>query len=237
MSWLSQGLDWLGGQFDSGSSWGSDVSNWFGGGSTGQIGLNLDGSPIMGPTSGGSGSGFNLGDNWLTRNWDSIGKVVNAGRGIYNMFDANNNQQGVRSNLLDAYANYMMQQQLYNQQLAGMRGGGGGGGGRARAAQLAAAKNALKVQEKYLKDLQKQYKPYADSAKALTPKMTKNYKQYLDSTALLNQYLTPTVMGQMKAPIAPAYQTNIPSESYKAPSFEGKSVSFPTLEEILKGAK
>lgn len=236
MSWLSDGFDWLGGQFGSGNNWGSDLSNFFGGGSTGQIGTNMDGSPIMGPTSSGGG-GFNFGDNWLTRNWDTIGKVVNAGRGIYNMFDANGNRQGVRNDLLDAYSQYMMQQQLYNQQMAGMGGGGGGGGGRARAAQLAAAKKALAVQKKYLTDLQKQYKPYADAAKTLTPKMTKNYKQYLDSTALLNAYLTPTVMGQMKAPIAPAYTQNIPSSAYETPKLEGGAVSFPTLEEILKGAK
>lgn len=235
MSWLSDGLDWFGGQVDSGSSWGSDLSNYFGGGSTGQIGTNRDGSPIMGPTSSGGG-GFNFGDNWLTRNWDTIGKVVNAGRGIYNMFDSNNNRQGVRNDLLDAYTQYMMQQQLYNQQIAGM-GGGGGGGGRARAAQLAAAKKALTVQKKYLTDLQKQYKPYADAAKALTPKMTKNYQQYLDSTALLNAYLAPTVMEQMKAPVTPAFQQNIPDASYKTDSFAGPDVSFPTLEEILKGAK
>ena len=147
--------------------------------------------------------------SWLDRNWDTIGKVATAGKNIYDAWDANDARGDSRSEIFnvlgrmaaddDAYAKQMYD---YRNQQAGARAAAA----RANdAARRKAAKKALKIQKKYLKQMIAQYQPYADAAKFLTPKMSQNYGQYLDTTSLLNQYLTPKVMQNMGQPAQPAW--------------------------------
>lgn len=223
----------------------SSVGSIFGGGSSSSsspIGQNMDGSFIYGPSSSSSGGGsFDIGNSWLGRNWDNIGKAVNFGRQVYNVFDANSARQGVRNDLLDGYQKAMLAQNQYAQQMAAYNQQQAAGAAAARrqtdAARQKAAKKALKIQEKYLKNLSAQYQPYADAAKMLTPKMAENYKQYLDTTALLNAYLAPKVMDQLGQPPKPAYSIPIPQSATSAPSVQSEAISFPTVEEMLSRRK
>lgn len=195
--------------------------------------LDSIGSAIGGLFGGGSSGS----DTWLTRNWDNIRNVANAGRQVYNLFDVNNQRQGVRSDLLGVYEQMAAQDAAYQQQMAAynaQRSASAAAAARANAAaQRAAANKALKVQKKFLKQMSANYQPYADAAKSLTPEMSKNFKQYLDTTALLNQYLAPTVMQQMAAPVQPAFTIPVPKAAYASPRVEGQAVSFPTPEQIM----
>jgi len=227
-------FEWIGDAVDT-------VGGWFGGGSSSSpIGQNMDGSFIYGPSSSGGG-GFSFDNSWLGRNWDNIGRAVNAGRGIYNLFDANSNRQGVRNDLLDVYQNSMLANSAYQQQMMAYNQAAAAAAAAARRkeeeARQKAAKKALAIQKKYLTQLAKDYKPYADAAKMLTPKMADNYKQYLDSTAMLNAYLSPKVMDQLSKPPTPSYSINIPQSAYSAPSVKSENVTFPTVEEMLNRRK
>lgn len=236
MTWFSDAADWVGGLFGSSGSSGSSST---------PIGQNMDGSFIYGPSSGGGGGGgdffSSIGNSWIGRNWDNIGKGINVGRQLYNMFDMNSARQGVRGDLLDSYQKAMLADAAYQQQVAAYNQQQAAGAAAARrrtqAAQQKAGKKALKVQEKYLKELIGQYQPYADAAKMLTPKMAQNYSQYLDTTGLLNAYLTPKVMDQMGQAPKPAYSYSIPESSYSIPAVKGEAISFPTVEEMLKKGK
>lgn len=199
-------------------TWLSDAADYIGG--------------LFGGDSSGSGSG--LSDSWLGRNWDSIANIADKGRQVYNYLDMNNARQGTRSDLLGAYQQMAAQDALYQQQLAQYQQGQAAAARANDAARRAAANKALKVQKKYLKQLEKNYQPYADAAKMLTPEMGKNFKQYLDTTSLLNQYLAPTVMQQFQQPVQPTYQMNVPESAYAAPKVEGQAVSFPTVEELMR---
>lgn len=85
----------------------------------------------------------------------------------------------------------------YNQMYGGSGGrrGGGGGGGRAAAAAATEAnrQRALKrathhLMKTYDKTMD-MYKPFADTATQLLPKMQQTYTQGLDTSGLLNAYL------------------------------------------------
>ena len=231
MSWFSDLGDWVGSSVDSNSTWGSDAGDW--------MTTNFGDSSGTG-TTGGSGSQM-FGDSWLGRNWGTIGNVANTGRGLYNLFDANNSRKGVRSDVLGVYERMMAQDQEYRQQMAEFQAQQSGAAAAARrqndAARLVAAGKALKVQKKGLKALQKQYEPYAEAAKMLTPKMAENYKQYLDTTALLNQYLSPSVMRTLNETPKPAWAQEIPQSAYSVPVVQSEPVSFPTLAEVLRGGR
>lgn len=231
MSWLSDIGDWVGSSAGSESSWGSDAGDWF----TKNFGNSSDAG-----TTGGGPSGV-FGDSWLGRNWDTIGNVANTGRGVYNLFSSNNARKGVRSDVLGVYERMMAQDQEYRDQMAQFQAQQSGAAAAARrqndAARMVAAGKALKVQKKHLKALQKQYEPYADAAKMLTPKMADNYKQYLDTTALLNQYLSPSVMRSLTETQKPAWAQEIPQSAYSVPVVQSEPVSFPTMAELLKGGR
>lgn len=176
----------------------------------------------------------NISDTWVGRNFDNILKVADKGRQVYNYLDMNNARQGTRSDLFGAYEQMAAQDAAYQQQLAQYQAGQQAAARANDAARRAAANKALQVQKKYLKQLEKNYQPYADAAKMLTPEMSKNFKQYMDTTALLNQYLTPTVMNNFSQPVQPSYSMQVPQSAYAAPKVEGQAVSFPTVEELMK---
>lgn len=225
MTWFSDAADWVGGLFGGSSS--SDAYS----------------QGIQGPAmrDGSFSKPFDIENSWLGRNWDNIGRAVNAGRGIYNLFDMNSNRQGVRNDLMGAYQNAMLADAAYQQQMAAYNqqraAGAAAAARRTQAAQQKAAKKALKIQEKYLKELIGQYQPYADAAKMLTPKMADNYKQYLDTTGMLNAYLAPKVMDQLGQPPKPAFSYSIPESAYSTPVVKPEAISFPTVEEMLKKGK
>lgn len=202
MTWLSDAWD--------------AVSGWFGGGDSSS-----------------SGSGFD--DTWVGRNWDSIGKGVEAGRKLYNLFDVNDSRQDVRSQMGDLYTKLAQEDEAYRQQMAAYNQQRSAGAAAARrkneAAQRKAQAKALQIQKKYLEQMAASYQPYADAAKSLTPKMADNYKQFLDTTALLNQYLTPTVSKTLTSAPTPAATPQLMADAYKGSS---QPVAFPSLEEILK---
>lgn len=224
-------------------SWASDawdaVSGWFGGsgGSSEPIGQNLDGSYMYGPSSGGGGGGswFNDAYNWADRNWDKIGKGIDAGRKIGNLFDMNGARQGVRSDMNELYTQLAQQEDAYKQQMAAYNQQAAAGAAAARrkneAAQRKAQAKALKIQKQFLEQMAANYQPYADAAKSLTPKMAQNYQQYLDTTALLNQYLTPTVNKTLTSAPTPMAAPQVMAQAYKGSS---QPVSLPSLDEILK---
>jgi hypothetical protein len=185
-----------------------------------------------------------LSDIWdwgSNQDWDQIGKVVNTGRNIINAFDVNSSRQGVRSDMLDAYTKmsaadqeYQRQMMEYQQQQAGARAAA------ARQNDLArrkAAKEALKVQKKYLTELAANYQPYADAVKTLTPKAADNYGKFLDTTALLNQYLAPTVSQSLSQAPQPTWSKEVPLNAYSVPTINAAEMSFPSLEDLLKGGR
>jgi hypothetical protein len=210
MSWGSDALDWFGGLFDSGSSWGSDLGNYA--------------TDVFGK------------GGWLDRNSD----LINKGRQVYNAFDAYNNRSNTRSNILDAYKQMMAQDQAYNAEYYKWAQDQQASNAAAQAAndraRRQAAAEALGVQKQMLEGLQGQYAPFTNTMKSLLPKMSKDYKQYLDSTSLLNQYLTPIVMKDLGRAPAPAYGMDVPQAAYSVsmPQAQG-SVEFPSLEKILSG--
>lgn len=175
-----------------------------------------------------SGSGWSL---------DKVLGLVDKGRKAYNLFDMNDARQDSRSQLLDQYAKMDAANNAYAQQMAAYQQQQAAGAAAARRANDAAARkaqaNALKVQQKYLKQMAANYQPYADAAKTLTPAMAKNYQQYLDTTSLLNQYLAPSVMKGLGSAPAPAAMPQLNQAAYTAPATSTSQVSFPSLEEIL----
>jgi|694.fasta_scaffold05059_5 hypothetical protein len=194
------------------------VSDWFGGSSSG-------------------GSSSNSGGNWLDRNWNSIGKLANAGSKIYGAIDANNSRQQSRNdigNLLDTLAK---QDDAYNQQLYQWQNRQAAGRAAAQRQndrfRRKAANKAYKEQKRVMNQLIQTYQPYAQAAQQLTPKMAQNYGQFLDTTSLLNQYLTPKAMNVLSQPVAPAWSNQIPDAAYQAPRVEGAQVSFPSVDQIL----
>lgn len=213
MSWLSDGLDWLGGQFGSSSNWGSDAGDFL------TNNLNL--------------SSKDGGTDW--------GKLLDTGRKAYNLFDSNSARQGTRNDLLDLYtkldaqdAAYQQQVQQYNQQQAGAAAAAR----RANdAARRKAEAKALQQQKKAYAKMIDMYQPYADAVKSITPNMAKNYNQFLDTTSLLNQYLAPTVMKNMQQPAQPTYTLPVPQSMASIPVPQSQAISFPTLEEALKRGK
>lgn len=218
MSWFSDGLDWIGSQFGSSGTSAQD-------GTPGSWG----------------GSSSSTGGTWLDRNWGTISKGIDAGRKLYNLYDANSAQQGVRSDIMDVYAKMEAEDKAYQQQLQAYQQQQSAGAAAARrqtdAARRKAEAKALKFQKKAMGELIAQYQPYNDSIKALVPKMTENYSQFLDTTGLLNQYLAPAVKKNMDQPFQSAYTQNVPSANFNIPVPQGQPVSFPTLDEILKKGK
>jgi hypothetical protein len=136
-----------------------------------------------------------------------------------------------------------MQQEdaAYQQQVAAYRQQQAAGAAAARrkndAAQRKAAAKAMKQQKKAYEQMIAMYQPYADAAKSITPNMAKNYNQFLDTTALLNQYLAPSVMKNMQAPMQSTYERPVSQAMSSIPVPQAEAISFPTLEEALKRGK
>lgn len=242
MSWFSDGLDWIGNQVDSGSSWGTDIGNWFTGSSP--IGQGADGSALY-PEGGSASSG-----SWFDRNvWnggisasDNWRDILNRGRQGFNAINAANNRSGTRSDILNAYRAMAEQDQAYNaeyykwaQQQQAANAAASAANDRAR---RKAAAEAMAIEKQALEGLQQQYAPFTKTMTSLLPKMQKDYSKYLDSTSLLNQYLTPLVMKDLGKAPAPAYSMDIPQSAYSVsmPQAQG-SVEFPSLEKLLSGRK
>jgi hypothetical protein len=224
MNWLSDGLDWLGGQFGSSSNWGSDAGSWFDknfGGYYQTPGIVSDGKK--------ADSGFDF------------GKILDSGRKLYNLWDANDARQGSRNDLAKIYSQMEQEDAAYQQQVAAYRQQQAAGAAAARrkndAAQRKAATKAMKLQKQMFEQMIGNYQPYADAAKSITPNMAKNYNQFLDTTALLNQYLAPTVMKNMQAPMQSAYERPVSQAMTSIPVPQAEAISFPTLEEALKRGK
>jgi hypothetical protein len=223
MSWLSDGLDWLGGQVDSGSSWGSDAGGWF----DRNFGGYYQTPGIVGEKgSGDSGSG-----------WD-FGKILNAGRKIYNLWDINDARSSSRSDFNEILGKMEADKAAYDAQMREYNERAAASSRAARRktdeARRKAEAQALKQQQAAYKQMIAMYKPYADAVKAITPRATKNYNQFLDTTALFNQYLAPTVMKGMQQPFQSAYTENVPQAPSSIPVPQGEAISFPSLEEVLK---
>jgi hypothetical protein len=220
MSWLSDGLDWIGSQF--------------GGGSYQTPGTFEGNLPGMG------GSGSSSGGSWIDRNWGTISKIADGGRKLYNMFDINDARKDSRNQLLDVYAKMEAENNAYNQQMAQYNAQRSAGAAAARRANDAKARKAqakaIKLQEKMMKQMISNYQPYADAAKMLTPEMANNYKQFLDTTSLFNQYLTPTVAKTLGSAPTPMAAPQVNPQAYTAPS-QAPQVSFPTIDEMLKRGK
>lgn len=199
MSWLSDAWDWGTSLFDSSSDSGS---------------------------SGGSSSG----GSWIDRNWDTISKIAGSARDIYNNFDVNSNRQGSRNDILNFLKQSEAQDNDYQRQLWEYKNRASAANAAAArandAARRKASKKAFKKQSKMLQQLIAQYQPYADAAKALTPKMQENYSQYLDTTALLNQYLTPKVMESLTATPKPTWEINPPKARFAVSMPQGAPISF-----------
>ena len=214
MSWLSDGLDWIGGQFGSSSNWGSDAGDFI----TKNFGLT--------DSKGG-------GTDWS--------KILDGGRKIYNLWDSNNARQGSRNDLANIYSKMEQEDQAYQQQLAAYRQQQAAGAAAARrkndAAQRKAAAKAMKLQKKMFDQMIANYQPYADAAKSITPNMAKNYNQFLDTTSLLNQYLAPTVMKNIQEPMQSTYARPVSQAMTSIPVPQSEAISFPTLEEALKRGK
>jgi hypothetical protein len=224
MSWFSDGFDWIGRQFDSGSNWGSDAGSWFDknfGGYYQTPGIVSDGKK--------ADSG-----------WD-FGKILDGGRKLYNLWDANDARQGSRNDLAKIYSQMEQEDAAYQQQLAQYRQAQSASAAAARrkndAAQRKAAAKAMKLQKQMFEQMIANYQPYADAAKSITPNMAKNYNQFLDTTSLLNQYLAPTVMKNMQEPMQSAYTRQVPQALTSVPVPQAQAISFPTLEEALKRGK
>jgi hypothetical protein len=224
------------------------VGSWLSGGSSTPDFLSMVDSGNSGSGSWWGGLTDSLGslgneikDSWVGRNWDTISRGIDFGRRAYNLLDMNNARQGSRSDLFNALSGMAAQDQAYQialSQFNDQRQAAANAAARANdAARRQAANEALKVQKKYFKQLQKTYRPYAKAAKFLTPQMSQNYKGFLDSTALLNQYLTPTVMNQLNQPVAPAFNTQIPQSAFSAPRVVGAQASFPSIEDMSKRQK
>jgi len=211
MSWFSDGFDWIGRQFGSSSNWGSDAGDF--------ITKNFN---LTDTKSGGT--------DW--------GKILDGGRKIYNLWDANDARQGSRGDLANIYARMQQEDAAYQQQVAAYQQAQAASAAAARrkndAAQRKAAAKAMKQQKKAYGKLIDMYQPYADAVKSITPNMTKNYNQFLDTTALLNQYLAPSVMKNMQQPMQSAYTQQVPQSMANIPVPQSQAISFPTLEEALK---
>jgi len=217
MSWLSDIWDW-------GVNQVSDSGDWF----------NRNFS-----SSGGGWLDKNVtGDNsWLSDNGATVDKYLNSGRKIFNLFDGSSARQNSRSDILGMYEAMAAQDQAYNQQYQQYLEGAQAAAAVNDAARRRAAAEALKIQSKYLKALQKRYQPYVKISRELAPKMAQNYSQYLDTTGLLNQYLTPLAMKGLGSNPTPAYSLDIPKAAYAPTVAPQESVSFPTLDELLAGRK
>jgi hypothetical protein len=210
MSWFTDIGDWVGKQFGSSSNWGSDAGDF--------LTKTLDTKSKDGST------------DW--------GKIIDGGRKLYNVWDVNDARKDSRSNIADILAKadaenatYQQQLQEYNQQQAGAAAAAR----RATdAARRKAEAKAMKQQKKAYGKLIDMYQPYADAVKSITPNMTKNYNQFLDTTALLNQYLAPSVMKNMQQPMQSAYTQQVPQSMANIPVPQSQAISFPTLEEALK---
>lgn len=217
MTWVSDGWDTISGWFNSSPSTGTEA--W--------------GKGVQGPALQDGSWGGGTDSTWLGRNWDTIGKAVNAGRQIYNAFDMNDARQDSRNNMLDLFGKIGQQddayaKQMYDWQMANAASRSAAARANDAARRKSAAKTA-KLQKKMLKQMIAQYQPYADAAKTLTPKMAQNYGQFLDTTALLNQYLTPRAMQTLgEAPKATA-SFNTPQPTFTG----GAPVNVPSIEEIL----
>lgn len=183
---------------------------------------------------------------WLDDHSDSIGKVFDTGRKIYNAYDASSTRQQSRSDIASVYQKLMDQEMAYANDYRAWQEGqlaaqNANAAARASAAaatdrnRQAAAKKALAVQKKMLKQLQEGYAPYVEASRAITPKATQNYMQYLDSTSLLNQYLTPTVMKGFAEPMKPSssYALLTPPVQLSQPSSGVNTQQL--IEQILKG--
>lgn len=220
MSWLSDAWDWGTGLFSSSPSTGADAHS-----------VGISGPALQDGSWGSSGGGFDT--SWLGRNWDTIGKVVDGGRKIYNTLDMNSSRSGARGDILDLMQKMSQDDDAYNKQLYDWQVANAASRAAAARANDAsrrkAANQALKVQKKMLKQMMGQYQPYADAVQTLTPKMAQNYGQFLDSTALLNQYLTPKAMQTLgQAPKATA-SFDVPQPKFTG----GEPVSLASIEEVL----
>lgn len=183
----------------------------------------------------GVGNLFDSTDNnsWLERNWDTISKVGEGARKVYNAFDMNDARQSSRNDMLDLFGKIGQQDDAYNKQMQDWQmANAASRAAAARANDAARRKSAAqvaKVQKKMLKQMISQYQPYAEATKTLTPKMAQNYGQFLDTTALLNQYLTPRAMQTLgEAPKATA-SFNTPQPTFTG----GAPVNVPSIEQIL----
>lgn len=217
MSWLSDGLDWLGGQFGAESKWGSDAGDF--------LTRNLGWTEKTGDNAGGT--------DW--------GKILDFGRKAYNLWDINDARSDSRDSFLKIYEKMAADDAAYQQQLNEYRSRAAGSAAAARrkndAARRKAEAFAMQQQAKAYQQMIEMYKPYAEAAKVLTPQMSKNYSQFLNTTGLLNQYLTPKVMKSMGRPVKPVYSQNVPESAYEVSMPQGAPVSFPGLEELLNKGK
>lgn len=185
MSWLSDGLDWLGNQVSSGSNIGSSIGDF------------------------------------ISNNQG----LIKAGRQAYGAWDAYNNRADTRNQLLDVYRQQaeadMAYQEQYNQWAAQEAASRNAAARANEAARAAAARQMAEAQKANLKQVEKDMAPYRKSARKLIPAMTKDYQGFLNSTGLLNAYLTPTVMGDMKAGPQPAWTFQAPQNFYSAAPVTG----------------
>lgn len=136
--------------------------------------------------------------------WGDIFKpVINLGAGLFDSYNQDRSGSDI-ANILrgredQGYQNTIAYNDAltkYNQMYGGSggrRGGGGGGRAAAAAATEANRQRALKrathhLMKTYNKTMD-MYKPFADTATQLLPKMQQTYTQGLDTSGLLNAYL------------------------------------------------
>lgn len=184
------------------------------------------------------GDAVSTGWDWVKENKGDIQDGLNFGRKAYNLFDVNNARQGSRKDIL----NFLRQQeqsdndyarQMWEYQNA-QRSAAAANARAMDAARRKASNKAFKQQSKMLNELMKQYQPYNDAVQALTPKMAQNYGQFLDTTSLLNQYLTPKVMGTLGSAPKASFEQAVPKSAYAVAFPQSAPISFPTPDETLK---
>jgi PAB1-binding protein PBP1 len=186
--------------------------------------------------------------DWYNKNEDTIGKVANFANNVYRAGSTSNARTDFRDNYAkiieqvtaqdaayqDDYRKWQEAQYAANQSAAASRAAA------ARANQAAArkaAQKAMRQKEKGYKELAQNFQPYLDASKMLAPEMAKNYKGFLDSTALLNNYLTPSVMKGMSERQKPVWEVAVPESAYKIDAPKATSVSAEDLQRILEKAR
>lgn len=184
--------------------------------------------------------------DWYGRNEKTIGGLVNAGRSIYNAYDASQSRNNARSQIADVYSSlmqkemdYATQMRAYQEQQLALQNANAGARSAAAAAtdrnRREAARKALAVQKKMLRQLQDNYAPYVEAAKSITPRATQNYNQFLDTTSLLNQYLTPVVMKGASDPLQPASSFAAPRPAVRLSQPQSTTIDNNLMQRLLGG--